>query len=92
MALQLEVETTIGVTAEKAYIRIDTLFGSKQALILNVKSYFSQETYESGKEPFESKDYSFTPSVNDGSSNFIKQGYEHLKTLTEFENADDVIE
>ena len=30
------------------------------------------------------KEYSFTPSVADDSQNFIKQAYEHLKTLPDF--------
>ena len=34
--------------------------------------------------------YSFVPSVADGSDNFIKQGYEHLKTLDEFYGCIDV--
>lgn len=92
MALELKVETSIGITAEKAYVRIDTLFGSKNTIILNVKSYFSQETYDGGKEPYESKEYSFTPSVEEGSDNFIRQGYKYLKTLPDFEGAVDVLE
>jgi len=31
----------------------------------------------------------FTPSVSDGSTNFIQQGYEYLKTLPEFADAVD---
>lgn len=33
--------------------------------------------------------YSFTPSVEDGAPNFIKQAYLYLKTLSEFEGAED---
>jgi len=35
------------------------------------------------------KSYDFTPSVVDGSDNFIKQAYEYLKTLPEFSGATD---
>lgn len=38
---------------------------------------------------YDLKKYEFTPSVIDGSENFIKQGYEHLKSLDEFANAED---
>lgn len=32
---------------------------------------------------------SFVPSTDESSSNFIKQAYEYIKTLPEFENAED---
>jgi hypothetical protein len=35
------------------------------------------------------KNYSLDVSVADGAPNFIKQAYEHLKTLPEFVNAED---
>lgn len=33
--------------------------------------------------------YNFVPSVEDNSDNFIKQGYEYLKTLEEYKDAVD---
>jgi hypothetical protein len=33
--------------------------------------------------------YNFIPEVEDNSENFIKQGYEYLKTLEEYEDAAD---
>lgn len=33
--------------------------------------------------------FNFVPSVNEDSSNFLKQGYEYLKTLDEFADAID---
>lgn len=35
------------------------------------------------------RSYSFQPSVAEGSTNFIKQAYLHLKTLPEFSGAED---
>jgi len=34
--------------------------------------------------------HEFTPSVSDGSENFIKQAYEHLKTLDLYAGSEDV--
>ena len=45
---------------------------------------------DSSKEQvIEYKQYTFIPSVADGSANFIQQGYEYLKTLPEFADAVD---
>jgi hypothetical protein len=46
-------------------------------------------TYESKELKF-SNQFEIPVSTLDGSSNFIKQAYEHLKTLPEFEGAADI--
>lgn len=55
--------------------------GNKERLVLDVLFKADGINYH--------KDYSFTPSVDEFSNNFIKQGYLHLKTLPEFVGATD---
>lgn len=64
------------------YIRIELVRGNKEMLDLLVRGYNEQELIDE-------KIYTFTPSVKDGSENFIAQGYEYLKTLPEFADAID---
>lgn len=90
MALQKTITLKNGLTVENAYIRIDTVSGYKGEITISVNSYASQTAFTSGKEYLEQTMYTFTPSVADGSDNFIKQGYVYLKTLTEFTDATDI--
>ena len=68
-----------------AYIRIENLNGDKGKCELTVCVYS-----DNAKEKIVArKTYNFTPSVADGSTNFIQQGYEYLKTLPEYAEAVD---
>lgn len=78
------------MNVEDAYIRIDGITGSKENLQIGVNSYVSQEGFNKGYDYLEQRYYTFTPSVEDDAPNFIKQGYEHLKTLLAYESAVDV--
>lgn len=69
------------LTLSNAYIKIANVDGDKDAMGMNVSISDGERTL--------SKHYSFTPSVADGSENFIRQGYEYLKTLPEFAGAVD---
>ena len=89
MAIQKTIALSNSLVAENAYIRIDTVSGHKGGLDISVNYYLSQESFESGKGYLEQKFYNFVPSVEDGASNFIKQGYEFVKTLEEYEGATD---
>ncbi len=73
---------------ENAYLMINRLIGDKN------KVTFELEVYKDNTKSFlvESKHYSFVPSVDDNAPNFIKQGYEYLKTLDEFAGAVDILE
>jgi hypothetical protein len=69
-------------TFNDAYIKVDHVSGNKQKLsaVLGV--------YRSVNGPqLTTRQYEFTPSM-DG-SNFIKQAYEHTKSLPDFSNAQD---
>lgn len=64
------------------YIKIINIQGSKEKLYLSVIGLLDNEiVYE--------KIFEFAPSVEINSDNFIKQGYEYLKTLDEFKDAID---
>ena len=89
MALQKNISTNVGLTLNDAYIKIDEQSGTKESLNLRVRNYVSKNAREQGRDWVSEAIYTFTPSVEDGSLNFIRQGYEYLKTLPEFEDAVD---
>ncbi|APM39386.1 hypothetical protein [Clostridium kluyveri] len=92
MALQKTINLSNGLVASNAYIRIDTINGYKGRLDISVNSYISQADFQGGKGYLEQKFYHFAPSIEDSAPNFIKQGYEHLKTLDEFKDAIDLLD
>lgn len=57
--------------------------------MIEVKYYADADKYHAGKEHVKQEYYEFVQSVEEESSNFIKQAYEHLKTLPVFEDAID---
>jgi len=69
---------------EQAYHKIDTLNGSKDNIEIRVGIYKN----ELKEMQIATRVYSFAPNLVD-SANFIKQGYEYLKTLPEYANAID---
>jgi len=89
MALSKTINLQNGLTIENSYMRIDSIAGNKNQLTISVNSYVSQQAFQDGKAYLEQKLYSFTPSVEESSANFIKQGYEYLKTLEEYQDAVD---
>lgn len=92
MALQKTIKLNNGLEVQNAYIRIDAVSGYKGGLDISVNSYVSQSDFQEGKGYLEQKMYHFVPSVANQSSNFIKQGYEYLKTLDDFKESIDVLE
>ena len=89
MALSKTIILNNGLTINSAYIRVDTVNGYKGDLQISVNSYISQQDFNEGKVYLIQKFYNFVPSVEDNAYNFIKQGYEYLKTLPEYEDAVD---
>ncbi|MBW4083539.1 hypothetical protein [Paenibacillus sp. S150] len=92
MALSQSITLSNGLSVNEAYIRVDTVNGYKGGLDISVNSYVSQAAFTQGQGYIEQSLYHFIPSVEEGSENFIKQGYDYLKTLPEFESAIDVFE
>lgn len=62
-----------------AYIKVEIVTASKESANVSVSFTDNDKSIL--------KFYEFTPGLN--GSNFIKQAYEHLKTLPEFKDAED---
>jgi hypothetical protein len=75
------VKTGEAKLAIAAYIKVQNVSGDKNNLNTNVS--FTDDNIQFNKS------YTFSASVNDNAPNFIKQAYEYLKTLPEFENSED---
>lgn len=84
MALIKKLIQANGIQTDNCYGRIESVGGTKDNLCVNFTYYVSQELYEQNKPSIMTEYYEFIPSVADNAPNFIKQGYEHLKTLPEF--------
>lgn len=86
MALQKQMNVDakfVGEVTVTAYVKVESVSGTKAnatAVVSAKKSGTDDEIWE--------KVYSFAPDLDGG--NFIKQAYEHLKTLPEFAGAADV--
>lgn len=91
MALEIDFKyTPMGFSSpailRSAYVRIDSINGTKNKLSLTVSFY--NKANDSMIVAHQNL-YEFHPNVNSDSQNFIKQGYDHLKTLPEFAGATD---
>jgi hypothetical protein len=64
-----------------AYIKVENVSGNKSNI--NATVSFTDNAIHL------SKTYNFPASVDSAAPNFIKQTYEYLKTLPEFENSED---
>ena len=85
MALNKIVELFVygeKIILRNAYIKIDHVNGTKTQVQAKYVVYSNKDG-----ESVEEKYCNFTPDM-DG-TNFIKQAYEHLKTLSEFADATD---
>lgn len=76
------------VTFDNCYIQITNIEGDKNKMSLEVTS-FENDTKEN---VLNVSYYTFEPIVTSHSKNFIKQGYEYLKTLEEYADATDILE
>lgn len=74
----------VDVTLPDLYVRVDRVDGGKQSVIATAGLY-----RKNGAELVANSTYTFQPSVAESAANFIAQAYEHLKTLPEFEGAED---
>lgn len=90
MALNLNMRLNNGLNIENAYIKILSVGGNKLNAVIEI-GIFVDKIYTDNKY-IEKKFYNFIPSVEDTSKNWIKQGYEHLKTLDEYKYSIDVLE
>jgi hypothetical protein len=92
MALKKDITLDNGLVAKDAYIVISSIQWTRKSCILTVESYCNQEYFHDDKSKISSKVFGFIPKITDGSLNFLKQGYEYLKTLDEFNGAIDLLD
>lgn len=71
-----------------AYIKILAVQGDKNNLGITIGVYQTSDKVHLIK----TEHYKFIPDLSVQSNNFIKQGYEYLKSLPEYANAIDVLE
>jgi hypothetical protein len=64
-----------------AYVKVTTISGTKNQILANV--HFAGDSVQFIKQ------YQVPVSVETGAPNFIEQVYKHLKTLPEFDGAED---
>lgn len=91
MALSMDFIASSGVSFKDTYTIIYQIGGTKESLKIQVFWYVDKQARMDKLKPIEVKNYSFAPNVEIGSENFIKQGYEYLKTLEEFQFALDIL-
>jgi hypothetical protein len=87
----MSFQSETGQQFSDSYALIYKLSGSKELLYIQLHWYIDQEARLNKKQPVGIKSFTFSPSVDADSENFIKQGYEYLKTLPEFSDAIDSI-
>jgi len=83
MALSKTLETQFGITIEDCYLRVEGVSVTTSTLTFILRKYVSAD------KPFFDNE-SFTCAYDMSGDNPIKQAYEHLKTLPEFEGTTDV--
>lgn len=84
----LESTVVASFKVDNAYVKVLEVIGNKNCLTLTV-GIFNNHSKEL---LIENRMYTFKPDVSSQSENFIKQGYDYLKSLPEFEGAIDVLE
>ena len=72
---------------ESSYIKIDVVTSNKELCSIDVGIYDSKNGTR-----LIIKQYNFIPNIKDGCDNFIKQGYDYLKTLDEYKDATDLLD
>ncbi len=83
MALNIQKQTNFGITVPSCYSRVSSIVLTKKTLLISVDYYADVET-----NPFCTQSYS--TEYNILGDNPLVQAYEHLKTLPEFADAEDV--
>lgn len=70
------------VSVKDAYFKVESVFSSKEEAVAKLGVRKSKDL-----EPVRVVSYKFVPDLN--GSNFIKQAYQHIKSLPEFAGAQD---
>lgn len=90
MALSITITLDSGICVNDSYARIESRGGgNKSNLTFFVGYYINQQAFEEGKSLVKQESFTFESSVEDDAPNDIRQCYEYLKTLPEFDDAID---
>lgn len=92
MALRMTKDIGSGLVLPGLYARIDTISGFKGGIDLSLNFYVSRDHFLKGNSFTLQEMHHFKPDVGRGSENFIRQGYLYLKTLPDYEAAEDIWE
>jgi hypothetical protein len=87
MALKLAVQTQFGVPAPEAYARITNFFGTKDQIQVQVAIYYNEDARQSNMATV--KENAHYIAVEDLDGDIIPAMYEVLKTLSDYEGAED---
>ena len=88
MALQISTSTDYGVTATEGYVKISRFRGDKDNISVIVETFYNNTARTNGDQPLKVDLYeTTTPTSNTAIMTYL---YNYLKTLGEFEGAQDV--
>jgi hypothetical protein len=87
MALKLAVQTQFGVPAPEAYARITNFFGTKDQIQVQVAIYYNEDARQGNMATV--KENAHYIAVEDLDGDIIPAMYEVLKTLSDYEGAED---
>ena len=87
MALKLAVQTQFGAPAPDAYARITNFFGTKDQIQVQVAVYYNEEARHSNMATV--REDAHYIAIEDLKGDLIPAIYGVLKTLTQYEGAED---
>lgn len=93
MGLVVNKKLANGLEVKDAYIRIDTIIGSKKNVEYSVATYISREHFLGNAVPIDNVEYySFVPNIKSRSENFLRQAFYDLKKRSPYIEGIDVFE
>jgi hypothetical protein len=88
MALQKDFVTDSGIEIVNAYFKINTIAGDREKLHASIGVYKDAQARLDGKPPAGILEY--VVDTPNSENNLFQDIYDHLKTLVEFDDAQDV--
>ncbi|MCM3110690.1 hypothetical protein [Lederbergia lenta] len=92
MGLLKDIRTDSGILVRDAYFRVDTISCNKDICNISLLSYINRNAFLQGKSFVTTESHTFSPDLTAGAPNLFQQAYDYLKTIEDFEDAEDVIE
>jgi hypothetical protein len=89
MALKLAVATQFGVPAPEAYARITNFYGTKDQLQVQVAIYYNEEARQGNMSTVRENAHYISLADLAGKGDLIPAIYEVLKTMADYQGAED---